>query len=559
VQAITEKPKNGFAGLKHWRQDLLAGFLVAMVSTPFSIGIAVASGAPPITGLTSAIIAGFILPVFGGSYVTISGPAAGLAPVLYSSMLTLGAGSLAVGYPLLLPVIMLAGVIQVVLSKLKAARFSAIFPVPVVEGMLASIGLMIIAKQLPTLLGHKFIAHEFWAILAEAPYNFLNANYTILALGLGTLALIFTLAAVGKNNKWIKLLSPQLFAVAIGTLIAHVFFHLDPAYLILIPANPLTHGLTLPDFSGLLSSTHLWTSAITIAITLTLIDGIETLATINAIDKIDPFRRKSNPDKTLFAIGVSNICSSLIGGLTIIPGGVKSTANILAGGRTQWANFYNACFLLVFLLCFNQQISTLPLAVLSAVLVYTGYKLCKPQVWQHVWQAGGEQLLLFAFTVLVTLTTDLMWGILGGVAFAFVINLWMLIQANKPRNGNKVKLSALITGLFKNPVSLKLLENEVYHIYLNRSLVCFNYMGLQQEFKRIPQEAKQVYLHISEDVLLIDHTIMDNLAHWMLQYEATTGNKVELMGLDQMRKLAKSDHSTHMMDIDCEEQMIMAG
>src|SRR5882724_8220241 len=142
-----EKPQNGIAGLKHWRHDILAGMVVSLISLPFSLGIAVASGAPPITGITSAIIAGFVLPFLGGSYVTISGPAAGLAPVLLAGMLTLGHGSLDEGYPRLLVAICLAGVVQVFLSWIKAARFAAVFPAAVVEGMLAAIGLLIIAKQ----------------------------------------------------------------------------------------------------------------------------------------------------------------------------------------------------------------------------------------------------------------------------------------------------------------------------------------------------------------------------------------------------------------------------
>jgi carbonic anhydrase len=545
---LNDKPQNGLAGLKHWRHDLLAGFLVAMISTPFSIGIAVASGAPPITGLTSAIIAGLIMPFLGGSFVTISGPAAGLAPVLYSAMLALGAGNLQAGYPLLLPVIMLAGVIQLGLSKVKAARYSAVFPVPVVEGMLAAIGLLIMVKQLPTLLGHPFVAHSFWGMLWEFPRALFLANTTVLALGLGTLALMVSLTAVGRHNKLVQWVSPQLIAVAIGTLIANVFCHIGPNYLIHIPANPLVHGITLPDFRGLLSNAQLWTTAITIAITLTLIDGIESLATINAIDKIDPYHRQSDPDKTLFAIGVANIASSLAGGLTIIPGGVKSTANIMAGGRTQWANFYNACFLLLFLLCFNQQISTLPLAVLSAVLVFTGYKLCKPQVWQAVFRSGWEQLVLFAFTIVLTLSTDLMWGIIGGVALAFSINAAMLWQANRTKRGTgKTRLYwALLGDMLKTPVTLTTVKDGCYTLHLTRPLVCFNYLYLLQEFKKIPAEAKTVVLHISPQVLMIDHTVMDNLAHWMLQDQAKHARTVELLGLDQMRQVAPSQYSTHM-------------
>lgn len=166
-----EKPQNGLAGLKHWRHDLVAGLVVSLVSLPFSLGIAVASGALLICGLISAIIAGLVLPFLGGSYVTVSGPAAGLAPVLLASMLLLGHGDLKVGYPLLLVAICLTGVVQVVLAHFKLARFAAIFPASVVEGMLASIGLLIIAKQLPLIFGspgNHFTAHEFWGILSEA-------------------------------------------------------------------------------------------------------------------------------------------------------------------------------------------------------------------------------------------------------------------------------------------------------------------------------------------------------------------------------------------------------
>ncbi|MDP2265080.1 MAG: SulP family inorganic anion transporter, partial [Thiobacillus sp.] len=147
------KPQNGLAGLKHWRYDLGAGLQVALVSLPLSLGIAVASGAPPITGVISAIIAGLIFPFLGGAYVTISGPAAGLAPALLAGMLLLGGGDLAAGYPLLLVAICLTGLVQIVLSMVNAGRFAIFLPVTVVEAMLAAIGIMIIVKQIPPLLG----------------------------------------------------------------------------------------------------------------------------------------------------------------------------------------------------------------------------------------------------------------------------------------------------------------------------------------------------------------------------------------------------------------------
>ena len=550
--SFAEQPQNGWAGLKHWRYDLVAGFLVALISTPFSIGIAVASGAPPITGLTSAIVAGFVLPFFGGSYVTISGPAAGLAPALYTAMLALGTGNLAVGYPLLLPVILLAGLFQLMLSACRAARFAAVFPVPVVEGMLASIGLMIMAKQLPTLVGHPFVAHEFWGLILEAPHELLTANPAILGLGLGSLGVLIALAQVAKRTPWVSLVSPQLITVILGTLIA-IPLGLQASAFIHLPDNPLAHGITWPNFSGLLANKHLWLSALTIAVALTLIDGIESLATITAIDKIDPYHRKSDPDKTLFAMGVSNICSSLVGGLTIIPGGVKSTANILAGGRTQWANFFNACFLLLFLVAFHKPLQALPLAVLAAVLVFTGYKLCRPAVWINSWRAGWEQFALFGVTVFITLTTDLMWGILGGVSAALILNLGMLGWAytrQLPQQSDNHNSSPFALGTwvlrhaFQSPIETKVWQGSQYRITFNNPLVCFNYIPVLRCLQQLPKDLTQVALVFTPSVLLIDHTIMDNLTHWQRQFEAETGAKVIWEGLETLHPLAQAEQAT---------------
>src|SRR3954454_5984338 len=210
VLVAAEKPRNGLGGLKHWRHDLLAGLVVSLISVPFSLGIAVASGAPPICGLISAIIAGLVLPFLGGSYVTISGPAAGLAPALLAAMIILGRGDLKIGYPLLLVAICLTGLVQVVLARFRAARFCALFPTTVVEGMLASIGLLIIAKQLPLLFGHKFHAHEFWGIVAEAPSQFLRMEPKFFLLGTACLVLTFALGSL--KARWMKVVPPQVIA-----------------------------------------------------------------------------------------------------------------------------------------------------------------------------------------------------------------------------------------------------------------------------------------------------------------------------------------------------------
>jgi carbonic anhydrase len=546
-----EKPQNGIAGLKQWRYDIVAGLVVSLISLPFSLGIAVASGAPPICGLISAIIAGLVLPFLGGSFVTVSGPAAGLAPVLFASMMLLGRGDREIGYPLLLGAICLTGLVQVVLAKFKLARFAAIFPASVVEGMLASIGLLIIAKQLPLIFGspgNHFEAHEFWGIVREAPSRFMTMDPKVFLVGISCLALIFVLASF--KARWLKVVPPQVIAAAFGLLLGWSL-GLSGDRLIQIPDQPFKHGIVPPNFQGLFSDHSLWWALVVTVLTLTMIDGVESLATISAIDKIDPFRRKSDPNRTLFAMGVSNMCSSLAGGLTIIPGGVKSTACIISGGRTQWANFYNALFLIVYIVLARPVINMLPMSALGAIVLYTGYKLCAPKVWKHVAHIGGEQLFVFTTTVLVTVSTDLLWGIAAGIAAKLLLEAIIVTRVEKARpEGHEPMVQAAgrwlaETGeLFRNPVVKTVTVDNAHHVYFGRPMVCFNSMHLDAALTSIPSGASAVYLHVTDLVTLIDHTAASALYDFVDGFQRAGRGIASIVGLDRLR--ARSHAETAM-------------
>jgi carbonic anhydrase len=554
VTARTDKPRNGLAGLKHWRYDLRSGFAVAMISLPFSMGIAITSGAPPICGIVSAIIAGFVLPFLGGSYVTISGPAAGLAPALFAGMIALGharlghGGSqsdvLAVGYPLVLVAIAIVGVLQVILAKLKVARFSAIFPAAAVQGMLTAIGLMIIAKQIPLFMGAKFEAHEFWAILGEVPRHIGSMNHEVFGLGIGCLAALFLLSAF--PGRLLKVMPPPVWVFLAGTVVSTFILGLGKRYLITVPG--LKHAIVLPHFGDAFTHAELLLPLAYVVVTLVLIDGTESLATIAAVDKIDPFRRRSDPDRTLLAMGVSNVASSVLGGLTIIPGIVKSTANILGGGRTQWANFYNACFLLTFLLLGRDLINMVPLSVLAAILVFIGYKLCKPAVWRNVARVGTEQLLVFAVTVLVTVTTDLLMGIAAGVLLELVLNLWFVGLWHTLRYGSesaRPRLAARFLSLFRNPVSQREFEDGTYHLYLDGPLVCFNLFHVLRDLGQLPSDTHAVHLHLSSRVPIVDHTAGESLGHFLAEFSGQDQSpRLVIQGWDHMRPLSKHETST---------------
>ncbi|MBI1314981.1 SulP family inorganic anion transporter [bacterium] len=549
--ASLEKPQNGLAGLKHWRHDLRSGLMVAMISLPFSMGIAITSGAPPICGIMSAIIAGFLLPMLGGSYVTISGPAAGLAPALFGGMIMLAtaylgkdapqAELLEVGYPLVLVAISIAGALQIVLARLKVARLCAIFPAAAIEGMLAAIGLIIIVKQFPLLLGQNFEAHEFWEILKETPSKLRTMNVPVFATGFTCVALLFTLSAF--SGKLFKVMPPPVWVFFLGTLTSHLFLDIDREHLINIPENPLRHGFVLPHFDRVFTTPQTWLPLTYVVVVLLLIDGTESLATIMAVDKLDPYKRRSDPDRTLQAMGGCNVASSLMGGLTVIPGIVKSTANIIGGGRTQWANFYNACFLLIFLLFARKLINLVPLAVLASILVFIGFKLCRPKVWRHIADIGSEQFTVFAITVLVTVSTDLLIGIAAGVASKAVLNLWYLGLAYR-LNGTTNRESrpgplTRIGRLFRNPVGHRELSAGVYNLYLERPLVCFNLFHVIRELQELPGETKSVRLHFGPSVALVDHTTVETLFHYVHDY-SSKDLKIDLVNWERFRPL--SDH-----------------
>jgi carbonic anhydrase len=548
-----DKPRNGVDGLKYWRNDLIAGLMVSLTSLPFSLGIAVASGAPPISGLMSAIVAGLIFPFLGGAYMTISGPAAGLAPALMTAMLAVGHGNLETGYPRLLAVICMVGAIQVVLSWLGAAKLSAAFPVSVVEGMLASIGLLIVVKELPHFIGHDFKSHAFFGILREVPEEVRMMDPKSFGVGLVCLGLMFLLS-VPKIRQRLVVPVP-LMVVGVGMILGWVL-RIDSHHLIRIPDNILKHGIVLPDFNGLFGDRTLAWAIVTSVLTLVLIDGVESLATIKAIDRVDPFKRKSSPDRTLMAMGVSNVCSSVVGGLTIIPGGVKSKLCIVSGGRTLWANFYNALFLIAFLFAGKGLINLIPYSALAAILIHTGYKMFEPKIWLHLLHIGPEQLFLFAVTVTVTLITDLLMGIFAGMVVKMLMNMAMTIPHMRAPVGREMTLAEMIRLVFaqlsqflRNPVSHSEQHADGYHLYLDRPLVCFNSMHLDRVLSSIPGDAKDVHFHVGEDVTMIDHTSYDNLMYFADEYESSQRGRFEILGMDRLHRWSHSTHGVRVAPI----------
>lgn len=571
LPSVIDKPQNGIRGLKHWRYDLLAGLQVALIGLPLSLGIAVASGAPPITGVISAIIAGLVFPFLGGAYVTISGPAAGLAPALLAGMIALGHGDLAVGYPLLLVAICLTGVIQVLLSLFRAGRFALYFPISVVEGMLSAIGMLIIVKQIPQLLGDQLPpVKSIPAAILAIPHDIHEMNPEIFLVG--GLSLVFLFFLSSRKERWATLIPAPLLVVSLGGMASWIL-QLPQEYLVHVPFDIFQHGIHFPHFSEAWQSQDLWMAFLVTIVTLTLIDGTESLATIAAVDKIDPFHRKSDPNVTLRAMGISNILSSLAGGLTIIPGGVKSTTNIMAGGRTLWANFYYACCLALILWFGTKLINLIPLTVLAALLIWVGWQLCAPRIFWKILEVGKEQLLIAVVTVAVTLyTSDLLEGVALGTLTKIIVLCVDLIRASAQEAPTEAsfltrftrRLSAALVELFSNPVirigdgrgsraqysvmtvptsAIRGTIGEMkspYKIYLS-SVTCMNLMKLDKALNDtlvVPAHSKANFLIILAGQV-IDHTSMEYLHHFQDQCIAA-GHTCAIVGMDHFRSF--SDH-----------------
>lgn len=552
----SDSPQNGISGLKFWRNDLLAGLQVALLGLPLSLGIAIASGAPPVAGLISAIIAGFVFPLLGGAYITISGPAVGLAPALLAGMYVLGQGSLEVGYPLVLVAVCLSGGLQVLLSIYDAGRLAMYFPSSVLQGMLMAIGILVIIQQLPALLGHQVpYTNDVLGALGRLPDQIVNLNLQVFAVGFVAAVILFIFNSTQiKEQFWAKTIPAPLLVVIWGGL-AGWFLQFPSEYLISVPDEILQQGVRFPDFVSAWTHPELWITLLVTVVILTLINTTESLVTLRAIDKIDSFNRRSDPNIALRAMGVSTLLSGLVGGLMIIPGGIKSTANMLAGGKTLWANTYYAGFTAIILWFGSALINRIPLAALAALLIFVGWKLCNPSIVLRILRVGKEQIVIALACVIVTLfTSNLLIGVLMGVLTKVVLLFYDVVRALSfdsrfrpiTQDFFSTYLTESLKELFRDPVirigdgrisgepSLMICESgshmrHPYKIYLS-SISCMNVLKLDARLREFLADVPPKH-----DLMLIlrghvvDHTAMEYLCYFR-QYCYQAGYNCIIVG-----------------------------
>ena len=416
------------------KYDLKSSMVVFFVALPLCLGIAIASGAPPMSGLIAGIVGGIIVGALSGSHVSVSGPAAGLTVIVLDSINSFGT------FPLFLAALVVAGLIQLGLGFLKAGVLGYYFPHSVIKGMLSAIGLILILKQIPHALGYdkdqmgdmafqqldnQNTFTEIW--LAIQFYSPGAIPVVIIAM----LILITFEHPKIKKNKVLNAVPPALWAVVSGILINQLYSVFKPEWvlidehLVTIPVlgriSELGSLFTLPDFSQI-GTSNFWIIAVTIAI----IASIESLLSLEAGDKMDPQKRISPASRELVAQGIGNTVSGLIGGLPVTAVIVRTSANINSGAKTKLSAIFHGILLAVLVLAIPTILNKIPLSCLAAVLFMVGYKLAKPSIFVHEWEKGLNQFLPFLATIIAILFTDL----LMGIGIGMVVGIFFIIKTN---------------------------------------------------------------------------------------------------------------------------------
>ncbi|WP_294303777.1 SulP family inorganic anion transporter [uncultured Chryseobacterium sp.] len=415
------------------KENFPSGLVVFLVALPLCLGIALASGAPPLSGIIAGIVGGLVVGSISNSNISVSGPAAGLTAIVLTAIKDLGA------FELFLCAGIIAGLIQLVLGFIRAGSISNYFPNNVIEGMLAAIGIIIILKQVPHALGFDkdYEGHE------SIFDNGLNLGYfTELFGAVQPGAIIITLISIAILITWdkvyalrrIKMLPGALVAVVTGIVLNEVFkmtgssLAIQSQHLVSLPVpesfDDFKSLVTMPDFTGFVN-VKVWIAGATIAI----VASIETLLCIEASDRLDIQRRITDTNLELKAQGIGNLVSSFVGGLPMTSVVVRSSANANAGATSKVSTIIHGVLLLICVLSIPVVLNLIPLATLAAVLIMVGYKLAKPATFRHFWHLGKFQFIPFVATVVAVVATDL----LKGVGIGLAISVFYILQGNMKR------------------------------------------------------------------------------------------------------------------------------
>ena len=460
--------------LKSFGSDFPSSIVVFLVALPLCLGIALASNAPLFSGIIAGIVGGIVIGLLSGSQLSVSGPAAGLTAIVAAAILKLPT------FETFLLAVVICGVLQLVLGFIKAGVIGDYVPNCVIKGMLAAIGLILILKQFPHLIGYdaNYLGDEtFKQGNDENTFSgIINAfkHVTPVAVLIGAVGLIFQFAwekFTANKKGFIKIIPAPLIVVLIAIAINEFFkngsvYAIDPKHMVNIPiaasTNEFFSFFTTPDFNGFLNK-QVWIAGVTLA----LVASLETLLSIEAIDDLDPYQRVTNKERELKAQGIGNMISGLIGGLPITSVIVRSSANVNAGAKSKMSAIYHGILLLLCVALIPGLLNLIPKSALAAVLIYTGYKLAKPSLFKAYYKKGWDQFLPFVITIAAILLTDLLIGVLIGIG----VGLFFIIRSN-------FKTSVFIVH-----------DHNKYLIRLRKDVSFLNKPIIKNKLEEIPENA----------------------------------------------------------------------
>jgi MFS superfamily sulfate permease-like transporter len=541
-------PRGNAAGFaRYLPQDAAAGFLVFLIALPLCLGISLASGVPPIAGIFTAVVGAIITTFLSDSELTIKGPAAGLIVIVLGAVHAFGfTGGRDLdadmnAYRMTLAIGVVAGIVQILFGLLRAGVLGDSFPTSVVHGMLAAIGVIIVLKQVPVAIGQK-ASGEPLEILRELPDTVSRLNPQIACIGAVSMIVLFAwpYLRIRLGVRWLKGIPGQLVvllvAVPLGMLFGlgndHTYdfagrtYQVGPAFLVNVPRNMLA-AVAFPDFTVFASPATRGAGVVWVVM-FSLVGSLESLLSAKAIDMVDPWRRKTKLDRDLIAVGVANVAASSIGGLPMISEIVRSKANIDNGARTRFADLWHGLFLFAFVALLPGLVCTIPLAALAAMLVYTGCRLASPNEFISIYKIGREQLVIFASTLVGVLATDLLVGVLIGIAVKFFIHLL---------NGLPIRT------MFKPFLEVIVLDESTVQVDARGSAVFSNWIPFRRQICQLGLEQQHNIVVNLEGTKLVDHSVMEGLHTLRSDFERA-GLTLEVIGLDAHHALSNHPFAT---------------
>lgn len=524
--------------MKNLKYDLPSSLVVYLVALPLCLGIALASGAPLLSGIISGIIGGVIVGFFSGSQTSVSGPAAGLAAVVLASISKLG------GFEVFSVAVLIAGVLQLIMGLLKGGFIANYIPANVIKGLLAAIGILLILKQIPHVLGYDADHEDIFAFHqpnGENTFSHLFESYSHLnpgAIIIGIISLALLIFWDRTSLKKIKFLPSSLFVVAISIGLNELFRKVAPSvyveghHLVNLPATDALAliKINLPSFAAI-ANYEVWIVAFTIAI----VASLETMLNLEAVDNIDPHKRESPPNKELMAQGVGNMVAGLFGGIPVTSVIVRSSVNVYSGAKTKASTIIHGLLLLVSILSMTSVLNKIPLAALAAILIVTGYKLAKITLFKEMYKKGLGQFIPFIITIAGILFTDLLIGVLIGLAVA----IFYILRSN-----------------FRNPFTIEKethYTNETIRIELPNQVSFLNKATIKSTLWSIPEKSKVIIDAVKTDY--IDNDILEILQDF--KNVVSTEKNIQLNMIGLKNKYQPIDHVEFIDVLDKQTQQAL--